>query len=251
MTDLGEWEPEGMGEHGARVWCPDILQEGQWHHIVVVLNRAVLKNSSFSLYMDGQHIHTQKLHYISQNPGGSAANLSVASSVYGFIGTPPAWRRFSKLCWKQGPCHLIEEVLQPVTVSHMYHLGPHYMGSLQAPNLPGVETTQLVSEEKVVFGLNARAVSQLTLSKIRKVYSRADNKSIAKQLGMPSHENATPIRILHNSAGHLSGPSRALGGVVIGYLGVRVFCPRPVASVVSIRFSCCDVSSINMFYILD
>ncbi|KAK9687952.1 FYVE zinc finger [Popillia japonica] len=235
---LGEWEPEGMGEHGARVWCPDILQEGQWHHIVVVLNRAVLKNSSFSLYMDGQHIHTQKLHYISQNPGGSAANLSVASSVYGFIGTPPAWRRFSKLCWKQGPCHLIEEVLQPVTVSHMYHLGPHYMGSLQAPNLPGVETTQLVSEEKVVFGLNARAVSQLTLSKIRKVYSRADNKSIAKQLGMPSHENATPIRILHNSAGHLSGPSRALGGVVIGYLGVRVFCPRPVASVIDTVGGC-------------
>lgn len=47
---------------------------------------------------------------------------------------------------------------------------------------------------------------------------------------MSSHENATPIRVLHNSAGHLSGPSRSLGGVVIGYLGVRVFCPRPVAA---------------------
>lgn len=107
---VGDWEPESTGEHGVRVWCPDILQEGQWHHIVVVLNRAVLKNSSFSLYLDGQQIHAQKMYYISQNPGGGSANLTVASSVYGFIGTPPAWRRYSRLCWKQGPCHLFEEV---------------------------------------------------------------------------------------------------------------------------------------------
>jgi len=40
----------------------------------------------------------------------------------------------------------------------------------------------LVSEEKVIFGLNARAVSQLTLPKIRKIYSRVDSKSIAKQV---------------------------------------------------------------------
>ncbi|KAG8269206.1 WD repeat and FYVE domain-containing protein 3 [Homalodisca vitripennis] len=39
----------------------------------------------------------------------------------------------------------------------------------------------LVAEEKVVFGLNAKAVTHLTLAKIRKVYSRVDNKSIAKQ----------------------------------------------------------------------
>lgn len=70
----------------------------------------MLKNSSFSLYLDGQQIHAQKMHYISQNPGGGSANLTVASAVYGFIGTPPAWRRYSRLCWKQGPCHLFEEV---------------------------------------------------------------------------------------------------------------------------------------------
>nr|XP_008195320.1 PREDICTED: WD repeat and FYVE domain-containing protein 3 isoform X2 [Tribolium castaneum] len=233
-----DWEPEGSGEHGARVWCPDILQEGQWHHIVVVLNRAVLKNSSFALYLDGQQLHAQKMHYISQNPGGGSANLTVASSVYGFIGTPPAWRRYSRLCWKQGPCHLFEEVLTPVVVSQMFHLGPHYMGSFLAPNLNTSDTMQLVSEEKVVFGLNAKAVSQLTLNKIRKVYSRTDNKSIAKQLGMSSHESATPIRILHNSAGHLAGSARSLGGVVIGYLGVRVFCPRPVATTIDTVGGC-------------
>ncbi|CAH0558995.1 unnamed protein product [Brassicogethes aeneus] len=234
---VGDWEPEGSGDNGARVWCPDILQEGQWHHIVVVLNRAVLKNSSFSLYLDGQQIHGQKMHYISQNPGGASANLNVASSVYGFIGTPPSWRRYSRLCWKQGPCHLFEEVLTPVIVSKMYSLGPHYMGSFLAPNL-NTEISQMVTEEKVVFGLNAKAVSQLTLNKIRKVYSRIDNKSIAKQLGMSSHESATPIRILHNSSGHLAGSARTLGGVVIGYLGVRVFCPRPVATIIDTVGGC-------------
>lgn len=102
----------------------------------------------------------------------------------------------------------------------MYQLGPNYMGSFLAPDLNNLDVIQLVNEEKVVFGLNARAVTDLTLNKIRKVYSRTDNKSIAKQLGMSSHESATPIRILHNSAGHLAGPSRTLGGVVIGYLGM-------------------------------
>lgn len=233
FSDVGDWEPEGMGDCGARIWCPDLLQEGQWHHLALVLNRAVLKNSACSVYVDGQHIHTQKLHYITQNPGGGSANLTVASSVYGYIGTPPSWRRYSRLTWKQGPCHLLEEVLNPQTIALVHQLGPQYMGSLQAPPIQsGLEPCPaLVTEDKVIFGLNAKAVSQLTLAKIRKVYNRADNKSVARQLGMSSHENATPIRILHNSAGHLGGPARSLGGVVIGYLGVRVFSPRPVAKV--------------------
>ena len=51
----------------------------------------------------------------------------------------------------------------------------------------------------------------------------------AKQLSMATGENATPIRILHNAAGHLLGPARSLGGVIIGYRGVRVFNPQPVS----------------------
>ena len=90
----------------------------------------------------------------------------------------------------------------------------------------------LVGEDRIVFGLNALAVNALTLAKIRKVYRKMDSKAIAKQIGMSSHENATPIRILHNAAGHLSGPARTLGGVVIGYLGVRIFCPRPVCTTI-------------------
>lgn len=55
------------------------------------------------------------------------------------------------------------------------------------------------------------------------------------------NENATPIRVLHNSAGHLSGPARALGGFVVGYLGVRVFNPRPVAIMVDNNVGGCSV----------
>ncbi|KAF6208270.1 hypothetical protein GE061_016724 [Apolygus lucorum] len=228
-----DWEPEAVSDWTARVWCPDLLQEGHWHHLVFVLNRAVLKNSALSIYVDGQHVYTQKLHYISQNPGGGAANLTVASSVYGYIGTPPMWRRYSRLSWKQGPCHLMEEVLSPHCVPTMFQLGPHYLASFQAPQIYGNEPyPPIVAEEKLVFGLNAKAVSYLTLAKIRKLYSRADNKSIAKQLGMSSHENATPIRVLHNSAGHLGGAARSLGGIVVGYLGVRVFTPRPVSKII-------------------
>nr|XP_018916724.1 PREDICTED: WD repeat and FYVE domain-containing protein 3 [Bemisia tabaci] len=227
------WEPDGIGDSFARVWCPDLNWEGQWHHLCFVLNRAVLKNSSLSIYVNGQLIHTQKLHYISQNPGGGVVNMTVPTSVYAYIGTPPMYRRYSELCWKQGPCHLVEEVLSPHIVTIIYELGPHYLGSLQAADLQNSEVlAPLVAEEKIIFGLNAKAVSHLTLAKIRKVYSRVDNKSIAKQLGMSSNENATPIKVLHNSAGHLNGPARSLGGVVVGYLGVRVFYPRPVAKMI-------------------
>ncbi|CAG4982102.1 unnamed protein product [Parnassius apollo] len=239
--NVGEWEPEGSGECGARVWCPDLQHEGQWHHLVLVLNRAVLKNSSFSLYLDGQHMHSGKLHYVSANPGGGAATLSGASSVYCVLGTPPQWRRYSRLLWRQGPALLLEEVLSAQTVSIIYQLGPHYVGTLQAPLPPGQNQeplAPLVAEEKVVFGINARAMSQLTLAKIRKVYSKNDNKAIAKQLGMSSHENATPIRVLHNSAGHLMGPARCLGGTVVGYLGVRVFCPKPAAIMIDTVGGC-------------
>lgn len=39
------------------------------------------------------------------------------------------------------------------------------------------------------------------------------------QLAMSAHDNATPIRILPNSAGHMNGPARSLGAILIGYLG--------------------------------
>ena len=77
------------------------------------------------------------MHYISQNPGGGAANLTVASSVFGYIGTAPPWRRPSRLVWRQGPCHLVEDAFNQQVVQWLYRIGPHYVGSLQAPELFG------------------------------------------------------------------------------------------------------------------
>ncbi|KAA3679441.1 WD repeat and FYVE domain-containing protein 3 [Paragonimus westermani] len=86
----------------------------------------------------------------------------------------------------------------------------------------------LFGEEKLVFGIYASALTTMTLSRIRKVYSYADAKAIAKQFYIAPKENATPIRVLHNSAAHLHGPSRPLGAVLVGYQGVRAFTPSPM-----------------------
>ena len=135
---------------------------------------------------------------------------------------------------------MLEEVLAAQTVACVFQLGPFYMGSFQAPQVKrhSEPLGPLLPEERVIYGLNAKAMSQLTLARIRKVYSRTDNKFIAKQLGMSSNENATPIRILHNSAGHLAGAARTLGGVVVGYLGVRVFSPNPVSTMMGTVGGC-------------
>jgi len=74
-----------------------------------------------------------------------------------------------------------------------------------------------------VFGVHAHAMSLMTVAKIRKIYNKIDAKLVAKQLSMSDHENATPIRILHNSSAHLSGPARCLGAILIGYLSRSSF----------------------------
>ena len=75
----------------------------------------------------------------------------------------------------------------------------------------------------LLFSLNASVTSPLTLAKIHKVYHKTDSHSMAsKQLGMSSHENVTLI----------TRPARTLGVVVVGSLGVRVFCPRPVFTII-------------------
>lgn len=85
-----------------RIWTPELIQEDQWHHVAIVLNRALLKNSTITVYVDGQQIAHQKLHYIASNVGGQPG-ISNTNPQYinGFIGTPPQWRRQSKLIWKQ------------------------------------------------------------------------------------------------------------------------------------------------------
>ncbi|OXB84085.1 UNVERIFIED_CONTAM: hypothetical protein H355_012203 [Colinus virginianus] len=224
----------------ARFRCGELIAEGQWHHLVLVMSKGMLKNSTAALYLDGQLVNTVKLHYIHSSPSGSgSANPPVVSTVYAYIGTPPAQRQLSSLVWRLGPTHFLEEVLPAPGVSTIYELGPNYVGSFQAVYVPCKDSkcegnnpcpVSLVPEEKVSFGLYALSVSSFTVAKIRKVYNKLDSKAIAKQLAISSHENATPVKLLHNSAGHLNGPARSIGAALIGYLGVRTFVPKPVAT---------------------
>ncbi|XP_039701567.1 WD repeat and FYVE domain-containing protein 3 isoform X1 [Pteropus medius] len=224
----------------ARFRCGELIVEGQWHHLVLVMSKGMLKNSTAALYIDGQLVNTVKLHYVHSTPGGSgSANPPVVSTVYAYIGTPPAQRQIASLVWRLGPTHFLEEVLPPPSITTIYELGPNYVGSFQAVCMPckdakseGVvpSPVSLVPEEKVSFGLYALSVSSLTVARIRKVYNKLDSKAIAKQLGISSHENATPVKLIHNSAGHLNGPARTVGATLIGYLGVRTFVPKPVAT---------------------
>ena len=84
-----------------------------------------------------------------------------------------------------------------------------------------------------MFAIHADASSMMTVSKIKKVYNKFDGKSIGAQLSTASQENTTPVRVIYNSASHLSGMARPLGAVVIGFTGVHLFHPQPVATVLN------------------
>ena len=74
-----------------------------------------------------------QLHYVSPNLGaGGTASPTAFTTVFAYIGTPPQLRRQSRLTWKQGPCHLLEDIVSTNTVQTMYQLGPVYIGSFQA-----------------------------------------------------------------------------------------------------------------------
>ncbi|VDD74216.1 unnamed protein product [Mesocestoides corti] len=100
----------------------------------------------------------------------------------------------------------------------------------------------LFSEEKLSFAACGSTSVTLTINRIRRVYNATDAALISKvviicfvlfDLHMPLRENLTPIRILRNTAAQLAGPSRSLGAVLVGYQGVRVFSPRPLASLLA------------------
>jgi hypothetical protein len=41
MSKSSDWHPDFTGDFGVRVWFPDLIKEGEWHHVVIVLNRQV------------------------------------------------------------------------------------------------------------------------------------------------------------------------------------------------------------------
>ena len=76
----------------------------------------------------------------------------------------------------------MEDVATPQLANLLFRLGPHYLGSLQAPQITstGDVLGSQISEEKIIFNLNSVAVSEMTLAMIKKIYAKIDNKSIGK-----------------------------------------------------------------------
>lgn len=90
-----------------------------------------------SLSLPYPSLSLPQLHYIHSSPGGSGStNPPVVSTVYAYVGTPPAQRQLSSLVWRLGPSHFLEEVLPATSVAAIYELGPDYVGSFQAVYLP-------------------------------------------------------------------------------------------------------------------
>ncbi|VEL06816.1 unnamed protein product [Protopolystoma xenopodis] len=123
---------------------------------------------------------------------GSGGYGGFLTSISAFVGTPACLRRpGSCLRWHQGPFHLIEESLGPAQVAVIHALGPSYVGSFQAvPITPCCDEAllPLVSEERLMFGIYASALSTMTVSRIRKVYNQTDAKAIARQVLNFCHE---------------------------------------------------------------
>ncbi|TMS39107.1 hypothetical protein L596_005682 [Steinernema carpocapsae] len=229
LAGLDLEEAKGSSDTTSRVALADVIILNQWTHLSVVLTRAVLKHSHIAVYLNGSLIHADKLHYILPNAGGAAANLAQTQGVHAMVGTPPYLRRPSRLRWKLSNMHLIEDSLSQDGVRLIYSLHPYYIGNFQTV---GLEGGPLVPEEKVAFSLSASSTSELTLYKIRSMYSKRDSELISALLGISVHDNTTPLRVVPNGVLHANGTARSFGAVIMGYLGMRTFSPCPVSRLI-------------------
>ncbi|XP_012889184.1 PREDICTED: WD repeat- and FYVE domain-containing protein 4 isoform X1 [Dipodomys ordii] len=232
-------EPEDEGEPSAgrqlQVRCGQHLACGQWHHLAVVVTKEMKRNCTVSTYLDGQAIGLAKMLYIQALPGPFLAmDPSSFVDVYGYIATPRIWKQKSSLVWRLGPAYLFDEAISLDTLEVIIKLGPRYCGNFQAVHDQGQdsnsEATPLVAEEKISFGLHVSSSSTTSIANIRSIYNEVDSRLIAKEMNISSRDNAVPVFLLRNCAGHLSGSLRTLGAVVVGQLGVRVFHSSPAAS---------------------
>ncbi|XP_049501299.1 WD repeat- and FYVE domain-containing protein 4 isoform X1 [Panthera uncia] len=230
-----EDDPEPSAGRQLRVRCGQLLTCGQWHHLAVVVTKEMKRNCTVSTYLDGQIVGSAKMLYIQALPGPFLSmDPSSFVDVYGYISTPRVWKQKSSLIWRLGPTYLFEEAISVDTLEVINKLGPRYCGNFQAVHAQGedldTEATPLVAEERVSFGLHIASSSITSVTDIRNTYNEVDSRLIAKEMNISSRDNAMPVFLLRNCAGHLSGSLRTVGAVAVGQLGVRVFHSIPAAS---------------------
>ncbi|KAK2523488.1 Wdfy4 [Columba guinea] len=217
--------------------CGKLLVTGQWHHLTVTIAKEAKKNCIVSAYINGQVLGSAKMQYLQPLPGRCISmEPSSFIDVYGYIATPRIWKQKSSLIWRLGPTYLFEEAITVETMDMINKLGPQYCSNFQAVQLQDEDQysdhnpTPLVAEEKISFGINFVCSSLTTVQDIKISYNEVDGRLIAKEIGINSRDSSTPIFLVKNIAGHLSGSLRTIGSVAVGQYGVRVFQSSPAAT---------------------
>ncbi|XP_011601683.2 WD repeat- and FYVE domain-containing protein 4 isoform X2 [Takifugu rubripes] len=212
-----------------RFRCSNMLVPGQWHHLAVVMSKDVKKSCVTSVYFNGKAFGSRKMRYIQPFPGQYVSmDPTAVIDVYGIIGTPALWKEYAALVWRVGPTYLLEEALSPEVVAVLYRQGTTYIGNFLAMCNTYTEMFphRLVPEERISFGINP-AISTLTnVMKIREDYNEVDCRLIAKEMGITSRDQTTPVLLLRNISQHLSGTARTIGAALVGRYGIRTFIPN-------------------------
>uniref|UniRef100_A0A8C2WJA7 WDFY family member 4 n=1 Tax=Cyclopterus lumpus TaxID=8103 RepID=A0A8C2WJA7_CYCLU len=215
-----------------RFRCSGMLVPGQWHHLAVVMAKDMKKSCIASAYLNGKAVGTGKMRYIQPFPGQYVSmDPAAVIDVYGLIGTPALWKEHAALVWRVGPSFLFEEALSPEAVSVMYTQGTAYQGNFlalgntehdsDAESLP----LRLVPEERISFGINLAISTLTTVVQIRENYNEVDCRLIAKEMGITSRDQSTPVFLAPNISQHLRGTARTIGAALVGHFGVRTFTP--------------------------
>uniref|UniRef100_A0A3Q0T6I0 Uncharacterized protein n=1 Tax=Amphilophus citrinellus TaxID=61819 RepID=A0A3Q0T6I0_AMPCI len=216
-----------------RFRCANILVPGQWHHLAVVIAKDVKKSCLTSVYLNGKAVGTGKMKYIQPFPGQYVSmDPSAVIDVYGLIGTPAFWKEYAALVWRVGPSYLFEEALSPEAVGVIHAQGTAYLGNFLALQKTDHESLplRLVPEERISFGINPAVSTLTTVVQIREDYNEVDCRLIAKEMGITSRDQSTPVFLARNISQHLSGTARTIGAALVGHFGVRRFAPSAASN---------------------
>uniref|UniRef100_A0A183C1L8 Uncharacterized protein n=1 Tax=Globodera pallida TaxID=36090 RepID=A0A183C1L8_GLOPA len=210
----------------------------QWAHLAVVISKhsLLLKSSNMyncEVFINGHSLATQKLQlcWHSVDSNGQQPGLNA------YIGTLPFFRRGSiQLRWRMASLCLVEEALGADVLRKMAALGVAYTGNYQtdvSSSSPSASShSALIPEEKVLLSLNASASAETNVLSLRSMMPcRTEAELVAALVGISPNDQSTPLRLLWNITS-CPVPCRPvpLGAVLIGYLGIRTFCPCPVSA---------------------
>ncbi|KAA0718059.1 WD repeat- and FYVE domain-containing protein 4 [Triplophysa tibetana] len=212
-----------------RLKCSQHLLSAQWHHLCLVMAKGIKKSCLVTVYINGVAVGTARMKYIRPFPGPCISmDPSAVIDVCGIIGTPSIWKQHAALIWRVGPAYFFEEVLSSEYVESIYEQGTNYIGNYLALCAPGeaddaMSRIRIVSPERISFAMNPAVFTVTTVADIRDQYNEVDCRLIAKEMGITSRDNCTPVFLAHNISQNLSGTARTIGAALVGCFGVRTF----------------------------